>query len=193
MFAGIIENMGEIVGLKAGRMTMRCRPWPTPLRRGESIAVNGVCLTLTAWKKNDLFFDLLAETLKRTNLGEKRRGQHVNLERSRRVGDSIGGHFVTGHVDGKGRVRSVKRVKRDWILEISCSKKLMAGMVEKGSIAVDGVSLTVVDVFKDGFTVHLIPHTWKETSLSELRVGDAVNLETDMIGKYVLRYAELMK
>jgi riboflavin synthase len=129
----------------------------------------------------------LNETFERTNLGDKRNGQHVNLERALRVGDELGGHFVTGHVDGVGTVRKLTPVGRDWILDSHAAQELLAQMVVKGSIAVAGVSLTLVEVRRDGFTVHLIPHTWAETSLSELRPGDKVNLETDMLGKYVLR------
>lgn len=185
MFAGIVEKKGKWISLRAGRLTVQVAPWEDrPYEKGESIALNGVCLTLTEWKSDRLYFDLLAETLKRTNLGRRR---SINLERSLRLGDTIGGHFVTGHVDGRGVVRSLKRKGRDWILEIQCSPKLMLGVVEKGSISIDGVSLTIVDVLPDGFTVHLIPHTWKVTAFSELKKGDEVNLEVDMLGKYVQR------
>jgi riboflavin synthase len=188
MFAGIVEKTGDWISLRSKRLTVRVSPWDQPFEQGESIAINGVCLTLTEWAGGRLKFDLLAETLKRTNLGKRRR---VNLERSLRLGDTIGGHFVTGHVDGTGAVRSLKRKGKDWILEIACGPAIMACIVEKGSISVDGVSLTIVDVMPDGFTVHLIPHTWKITNFSDLKVGDRVNLENDMIGKYVQRLVSL--
>lgn len=191
MFTGIIQKLGRVESVEgaggAGRLSLSAAPWPTPLQIGESIAVEGVCLTLTGRKRDTLQFDLLQETFARTNLGDKRPGHRVNLERALRVGDPLGGHFVTGHVDGVGVVRSITPIGRDWILEVSCDQALMAQMVGKGSIACSGVSLTLVDLRRDAFTVHLIPHTWAETSLSELRPGDKVNLETDMLGKYAQR------
>lgn len=195
MFTGIIQKKGRIAALEHtgshGRLAVAASPWDRVLTVGESIAVEGVCLTLTGQRNDVLQFDVLKETFDRTNLGEKRIGQHVNLERALRVGDELGGHFVTGHVDGVGSVRKITPVGRDWILEVGCSASLMGQMVVKGSIAVAGVSLTLVDVNRESFTVHLIPHTWTETSLSELRPGDKVNLETDMLGKYVQRMLSL--
>lgn len=195
MFTGIIQKKGCVASVERagghGRLVLSASPWDRPLTIGESIAVEGVCLTLTIHRHETLHFDVLNETFERTNLGQKRSGQHVNLERALRVGDELGGHFVTGHVDGVGTVRKITPVGRDWILEVACGPELMAQMVVKGSIAVAGVSLTLVDVKRDGFTVHLIPHTWAETSLSELRPGDLVNLETDMLGKYVQRIVSL--
>lgn len=191
MFTGIIQKKGRVVAVERsggpGRLAVAASPWERPLNIGESIAVEGVCLTLTGHRQDVLQFDLLNETFERTNLGDKRNGQHVNLERALRVGDELGGHFVTGHVDGVGTLRKLTPIGRDWILDVACPQDLLAQMVVKGSIAVAGVSLTLVEVRRDGFTVHLIPHTWAETSLSELRPGDKVNLETDMLGKYVLR------
>jgi riboflavin synthase len=191
MFTGIIQRMGEIEQIERsgghGRLRIRAGDWAPPISLGESIAVEGVCLTVTEERKGALAFDVLKETFDRTNLGEKKVGARVNLERALRVGDALGGHFVTGHVDGVGRVRKITPVGRDWILEVACDPALTAQMVGKGSIAVSGVSLTLVDLMRDGFTVHLIPHTWAHTSLSDLAPGHAVNLETDMIGKYVQR------
>ena len=191
MFTGIIQQVGAIesVSLSGGTGTLRIRgaEWTPSLAIGESVAVEGVCLTLTEPRGHTLLFDLLRETLDRTNLGRKKTGDRVNLERALRVGDPLGGHFVTGHVDATGTVRKITPVGRDWILEIQCAPEWMGQMIPKGSIAVSGVSLTLVDVMRDAFTVHLIPHTWSNTSLSALRAGDAVNLETDMLGKYVQR------
>lgn len=195
MFTGIIQRMGVIESIERsgghGRIRIRAGEWDPAIALGESIAIEGICLTVTEDRKGLLAFDLLKETFDRTNLGEKKGGARVNLERALRVGDPLGGHFVTGHVDGVGRVRKITPVGRDWILEVACDPAMMAQMVGKGSIAVSGVSLTLVDLLRDGFTVHLIPHTWENTSLSELKPGDAVNLETDMIGKYVQRLVAL--
>ncbi|MCS6771884.1 MAG: riboflavin synthase [Kiritimatiellae bacterium] len=195
MFTGIVQRTGEIETLERsgghGRLRVRAGEWEPSISIGESVAVEGICLTVTEARFGVLSFDVLKETFDRTNLGEKKIGSRVNLERALRAGDPIGGHFVTGHVDGVGRVRKLTPIGRDWILEIGCDPELMMQMVGKGSIAVSGVSLTLVDLFDDGFTVHLIPHTWANTSLSELRPGDAVNLETDMIGKYVQRFVRL--
>lgn len=195
MFTGIIQRVGRIESIERsgghGRLRLNAGAWNPAITVGESIAVEGVCLTVTEDRNGILFFDVLKETFDRTNLGEKKVGARVNVERALRAGDAIGGHFVTGHVDGVGRVRKITPIGRDWILEVQCDPSLMAQMVGKGSIAVSGVSLTLVDLFRDGFTVHLIPHTWANTSLSDLRPGDAVNLETDMIGKYVQRLLSL--
>lgn len=197
MFTGIIQKTGRIVAVErsggAGRLSVAAEPWATAVEIGESIAVEGICLTLTGQKHGTLHFDLLQETFARTNLGDKRTGHRVNLERALRVGDPLGGHFVTGHVDGVGTVRTVTPIGRDWILEVASPAELMAQMVGKGSIACSGVSLTLVDLRRDAFTVHLIPHTWAETSLSDLRPGDKVNLETDMLGKYVQRLLSLQR
>lgn len=195
MFTGIVQQRGRIVSVERpgghGRLSVEASPWDKPLAVGESLAVEGVCLTLTSERKGTLSFDLLNETFERTNLGDKKPGQHVNLERALRVGDEMGGHFVTGHVDGVGTARKITPVGRDWILEVACAPELLAQMVVKGSVCVAGVSLTIVDLVGDAFTVHLIPHTWEMTSLSELQPGDKVNLETDMLGKYVQRLLSL--
>ena len=135
----------------------------------------------------DTAFDVLRETFSRTSLGQKGVGDVLNLERALRVGDSLGGHMVTGHVDGVGYVRSLQRQGGDWVLEVACVRELLDDMVPKGSVAMDGVSLTIANFRDDSFIVHIIPHTWDFTSCSTLRVGDAVNIETDVLGKYVRR------
>ena len=189
MFTGLIQKTGELLRLDvagdAGRLELRAEPWPEPFVLGESIAVQGVCLTLTEARGGELRFDVLKETLDRTCLGGKVAGARLNLERSLRVGDPMGGHMVTGHVDGTGVVKTITRVGRDWAIEVTCGDELLKGMVPKGSIACDGISLTIVDVKQDSVSVHIIPHTWANTSLSDLRKGDRINLETDVIGKYV--------
>jgi riboflavin synthase len=191
MFTGIIQKTGRVVRVDRpaghGSLIIETEPWAQPYEKGESIAIEGVCLTLTGWESGQLRFDLLNETFERTNLGEKKPGHRVNLERSLRAGDPIGGHFVTGHVDGVGRARSIRPIGRDYIVEVSCDSALLQGMVPKGSIALSGISLTIVELLADAFTVHIIPHTWDVTSLRDVAPGARVNLETDMLGKYVKR------
>ncbi len=191
MFTGIIQRVGVVEEVlhrgTHGQLRIAGGVWEPPLVPGESIAVEGVCLTVTEDCDGVMVFDLLKETFDRTNLGGKSAGDRVNLERALRVGDALGGHFVTGHVDGTGQIRRVTPVGRDWIVEVECATDLVAQMVTKGSVALCGVSLTLVDILTDGFTVHLIPHTWENTSLSEASPGSAVNIETDMLGKYVQR------
>lgn len=193
MFSGIIEKLGTLHSVQRsesgdGRLEVACDPWDQPYQLGESIAVNGVCLTLTASGGGILGFDLLDETFRKTNLGDQAPGDRVNLERSLRLGDTIGGHFVTGHVDGVGTTHAMTPVGRDWIWSIHCGPDLLRGMVPKGSIACDGISLTIVDLTEQGFTVHIIPHTWEQTTVQHHKPGTRVNLEADMLGKYVQRY-----
>ncbi|MCZ7591154.1 MAG: riboflavin synthase [Kiritimatiellae bacterium] len=197
MFTGIIQHIGIVENVEDngshGRLRVRAARWEPALVPGESIAVEGVCLTVTGENDGVMTFDVLKETFDRTNFGKRKAGQRLNLERALRVGDALGGHFVSGHVDGVGQVRSTSPVGRDKILEVTCADDLLAQMIVKGSIAISGVSLTLVDLKSDAFTVHLIPHTWENTSLSELTPGDAVNLETDMLGKYVQRFNALRR
>lgn len=192
MFSGIIQQVGHIRSVErnadgSGRLTIQCASWSQPLVMGESIANNGVCLTVTGIHDADVSFDLLDETFKRTNLGDLRAGDLVNLERSLRVGDTIGGHFVTGHVDGTGVTSALEPHGRDLVWRIRCANVLTDGMVPKGSIACDGISLTIVDLRDGEFSVHLIPHTIAHTNLQRAAVGQRVNLEADMLGKYVAK------
>ena len=192
MFTGIIQKVGRVVALEkqAGGHTLAIAAnlsgWT--LAAGESIAVQGACLTLTGWTADLLRFDLLDETLQRTALRQRGPGEGVNLERALRVGGSLGGHFVTGHVDGTGVVRRWEASGRDYVLEVDAPKDLRRYLVPKGSVAVDGISLTVADVLPRGFRIWIIPHTREVTSLGERNVGDRVNLEADMLGKYVERF-----
>lgn len=191
MFTGLIQQVGRLAEFKttAGGARLRVHAaWPESLALGESIAVNGACLTVAAIFDDGFACDVLLETLKRTNLGEKRTGAKLNLERALRLGEALGGHFVTGHVDGTGAVRRRRPVGRDIALTIGCDRALQEGMVLKGSIAVDGVSLTITDLEPDAFSVHLVPFTRQETTLEGVKEGDLVNLETDLIGKYVARH-----
>ena len=194
MFTGLVQMTGKMLGVElsggSGRLSLHSGDWNPPPVRGESFSVHGVCLTLVESDGGNLRFDILQETFERSSLGQKKVGQSLNLERALRMGDALGGHIVTGHVDGVGRVRGLKRAGRDWAVEVECSKDLLLEMVPKGSIACDGVSLTIVALQESSFIVHIIPHTWETTSFRELTHGAAVNLETDVLGKYVRRASE---
>ena len=193
MFNGLIEAMGEVAELKAIPAGFRIRvatALAVELALGESIAVNGCCLTVVAIADGTLTFEAGPETLARTNLGELTAGVAVNLERSLQVGDRLGGHYVTGHVDGVGTLDQ-REDDAEWsTFWFRAPPGLMRQMVSKGSIAVDGVSLTLVDVEDDRFSVALIPHTLSLTTLGQLAEGDRVNLETDLLAKYVERQLE---
>ncbi len=174
-------------GAESGRLTVKTGGWAPPIVLGESIAVEGVCLTVVDWDSSTVTFDVLMETFRRTCLSARKVGDLLNLERALRLGDAMGGHVVTGHVDGTGTIRALTRAGRDWVVEVACAPDLLAGMVPKGSIALNGISLTLAELRAESFTVHIIPHTWENTSLAHASVGQAVNLETDILGKYVAR------
>jgi riboflavin synthase len=195
MFTGIVQRLGNITNIKmegtAGRITMAPNhSFDRPVGLGDSIAVNGTCLTVAAMDGDTLMFDVLGETFDKTNLGEKKPGDLVNLEQALALGDTLGGHIVTGHVDNTGTVAKVEEVGRDFKFTIECSKDMLMLMVYKGSIAIDGISLTVAELTDNGFIVHIIPHTIQETDMSEFKVGTKVNLEADILGKHVQRILE---
>jgi len=193
MFTGIVEETGRVVAVRPGESSIRwvveARQAGRGVRLGDSIAVNGCCLTVvrrrTLRGRTHLEFDLLRETWERTNLSSISPGMSVNLERSLAVGDRLGGHFVTGHIDGTGTIARWERCGADHVLDIAAPVAIRRQVVFKGSIAVDGISLTVAEVLPDGFRIWIIPHTQAVTALRERRVGDRVNLETDLLGKYV--------
>lgn len=188
MFTGLVEAMGRVRSVRKTRAGARLEidvPWA--VRAGESIAVNGACLTVVTDSSDRAAFDAIPETLKRTGLGALRRGDRVNLERALRAGDRLGGHFVQGHVDATGTVDRIARGRSGVVLRIAVAPETARLMIEKGSIAVDGVSLTVVEAGPDFFTVALIPVTLRETTLGRVKRGARVNIELDMIGKYVDR------
>jgi riboflavin synthase len=192
MFTGLVEALGTVVSLaregSGSRLTVRAPEIAGQLVDGESVAVNGACLTVVVRSDQSFSFQAGPETLARTNLGGLKTGDRVNLERSLRVGDRLGGHLVQGHVDGVGAVDE-RRPDGEWLtVWFRCPPALTAEMVSKGSVAVDGVSLTLVDVTADRFSVALIPHTLVNTTLGFKRPGDPVNLETDVLGKYVVKY-----
>jgi riboflavin synthase len=192
MFTGLVQKVGTLVRLEqrgeGSALVVAHTPWDEPLQLGESVAVQGCCLTVTTVHAEEFECDCLQETLTRTNLGAKQPGAALNLERALRVTDRLGGHFVAAHVDGLGRILGIESRGRDVILEIAAPSEITAEIVVKGSIACDGVSLTVVHRQEGTFTVHIIPSTWEHTSLKSLVPGGTVNLETDMLGKYVHAY-----
>ena len=193
MFTGIVEETGVVVGIrpadKAIELTVRPRLCARGMKVGDSLAVNGCCLTVVKVARRgahtSVRFDLLQETWQRTNLQFLRPGSLVNLERSLRADSRLGGHFVTGHIDGVGRIRKWERAGQDWVLDVQAPPDVMRYLVYKGSIALDGISLTVAAVRKRQFRVWIIPHTYEVTNLRDSKVGDALNLEADLVGKYV--------
>lgn len=197
MFTGIIEETGvvEAIEPKSGsfQLTMRIRKTGEDIKIGDSLAVNGCCLTVVRIdpKGNDKIvqFDLLEETWGVTNLQYCISGSLVNLERSLEAGGRLGGHFVTGHIDGVGKIAQWEQKGEDRKIKIFAPNKVMRYVVHKGSIAIDGISLTVAEVEKEHFSVWIIPHTFELTAIKERSVGDAVNLESDIVGKYVERFA----
>ena len=187
MFTGIVRELGTVVSFDGRRLVVAATETASGAGVGDSVAVAGVCLTVVEAAEGRLAFDVVPETVSRTALGRLQPGSAVNLEPSLRVGDQLGGHVVQGHVDGVGRVRSSAPEgdsRRTWI---DAPEEVVRYCLEKGSIAVDGVSLTVTAVDDDGFEVALIPHTLTVTTLGRLEAGDAVNLEVDVLGKVVER------
>jgi riboflavin synthase len=189
MFTGIVEEAGVVEKIRAGKrsteLTVRAPKIGRSLRVGNSVAVNGACLTVVGSGGGTLKFDVLAETLRRTNLEFVRSGSLVNLERPLRADARLDGHFVLGHVDARGTVRRFEREGKDYVLDVGAPVSVMRYVVEKGSIAVDGISLTVAGVGRNWFRIWIIPHTREVTNLRACREGDLVNLEADILGKYV--------
>lgn len=189
MFTGLIEGIGKIKGIRrsGGDAVMMIVPPPhmAGFKIGESMAVNGVCLTVTRILEGGISADVSMETLSRTTLGELRASQEVNLERALRLSDRVGGHLVSGHVDGLGEISSKDQRAGSWRIKIRVNESISRHMIEKGSVAVDGISLTINTCEKDFFEVNIIPQTQMETTLLRKGMGDRVNIETDMIGKYV--------
>ena len=196
MFTGIVETIGIIEGVEPGddltRLVVGAESIADGMKLGDSVAVNGGCLTVTSIRDGRLSFEAVRETMECTSLGDLKVGARVNLERAMRAGDRLDGHIVQGHVDGVGTVRQMVREGNDVRLQIDCDPELADCVVEKGSIAVDGVSLTVAALLPSGFEVALIPHTLEVTTLRDRQPHDRVNLEVDVLGKYVKRYLERM-
>jgi riboflavin synthase len=191
MFTGVIEGMARVTSITKSRrgaetiIRVRLGKLGRGLRKGDSVCINGACLTATKISKGEAQFEIVSETIRRTNLGQTRQGEMVNVERSLRVGDRLEGHFVLGHVDGTGIIEDIKKSSSETTIWIKLEGGLIKSMVPKGSIAVDGISLTLVAVEDNRVSVSLIPHTLKVTTLGRKHRGDRVNIETDILGKYV--------
>ena len=189
MFTGIIQEKGNFVrkfkGSSKYQLEISAEKVLNKIKKGDSIAVNGVCLTVVDFGSDYFRTDVMPETLKATNLSKLQRDSVVNLEQSLRPNDFIGGHFVTGHVDSKAAVRSIKEESNAKIIEMKVDQETEKLIVHKGSVAINGVSLTVMGINKGILKISLIPESWSETNLSLLKAGDLVNIETDMLGKYV--------
>lgn len=191
MFTGIVEEMGTVRSLEirsdSAKLKVAAAKVLTDVRLGDSIAVNGVCLTVVSFVADSFIADVMPETLRKTNLGQLRPGDRVNLERAMALGGRLGGHLVSGHVDGTGRIRDKRGEGNAVVITLEAPPEIMRFIVPKGSIAIDGISLTVANAGTETFSVSVIPHTLTQTTLGTKSAGDLVNLENDMIGKYVDR------
>ena len=194
MFTGIVEGIGKVLEIKqntknrsAIRMKVDLGKNSKGLKLGQSVALNGVCLTVTGIDKSKCDFEMIEETTKKTDLGNLRVGGIVNIERSLKVGERLEGHFVLGHVDGVGVIKKIEKKPKEVQIWFEVPKNLVRFVVQKGSIAIDGISLTVVDVKKNLASVCLIPHTIDVTNFSTRKIGDKINIETDILGKYLLK------
>lgn len=195
MFTGIVQSVGVVRSVRRGpagaRLVLDAPRLPRPLPLGSSVCVSGACLTVAICDDSSTEFDVIPETLERTTLGELAVGRRVNLERSLRIGDGLDGHMVQGHIDGIARVRGIERDgARGYRIALAADAGLMTYMIPKGSVAIDGVSLTIADVTGDTFSVALIPTTLAETTLGDLAVGDAVNIETDILVRTVIAHLQ---
>ncbi len=192
MFTGLVLEMWEVASVTPTNtgavIVLRAGSASEGAAIGDSIAINGVCLTVTSMQANRFSFDVSGETLRSTGLGSLRVAEKVNIETSLRADGKLGGHFVTGHVDAVGKIRSIAKDGETWTIEVSAPEEVLKFLVDKGSVAMDGISLTVVKVFKDYFTLVIIPHTAMITTIGAKSSGDGVNLEADIIGKYVYRF-----
>jgi riboflavin synthase len=192
MFTGIIEGVGMVTSISKSNsgaeviIRVRLGKFGRGLKKGDSVCINGACLTATKLSRGEAEFEMVSETIRRTNLGQTKLGEMVNIERSLRVGDRLEGHFVLGHVDGTGVIDYIQKMSSETTVWIKLDEQLTKSLAPKGSITVDGVSLTLVGVEGDRVSVSLIPHTLKVTTLGMKRRGDHVNIETDILAKYVM-------
>lgn len=187
MFTGIIEELGTLKSLNGGRIEINCAKILEDIKIGESISTNGICLTVTDFAENFFAADVMPETLRRTSLEELNIGGAVNLERAMKIGDRFGGHIVSGHIDGTGKISNIRTDGNAVFINISAENFLLKQIAAKGSVALDGISLTVVDADTENFSVSMIPHTRTVTNFKFKRVGSTVNIETDILAKYVDR------
>lgn len=192
MFTGIIEEVGIVRSITKGSLSailnISCEKVLEDTRVGDSIAVNGVCLTVTSLEESSFTADVMAETLRRSSLGELVKGSKVNLERAMQLNGRFGGHIVSGHIDGTGTILSTKKEGNATWVEIGTSPEILRFIIQKGSITIDGISLTVAKLTDKSFSVSIIPHTGSETTLLTKKIGSVVNLENDIVGKYVERF-----
>jgi riboflavin synthase len=193
MFTGIVKGIGMVTSVSKSKsgaeiiIRVRLGKLGRGLKKGDSVCINGACLTATKLSRGEeAEFEMVSETIRRTNLGQTKPGDMINIERSLRVGDRLEGHFVLGHVDGTGVIEDIQKLSSETTIWIKLDKRLTKSLAPKGSIAVDGVSLTLVGIEGDRVSVSLIPHTLKVTNLGMKRRGDRVNIETDILGKYVM-------
>jgi len=194
MFTGIIVGTGKVTKIdqktknrSAIQMTVDLGRYASGLKIGQSVAINGVCLSATKISRNKCVFEMIDETTKKTDLGNVKAGSTVNVERSLKVGDRLEGHFVLGHIDGVATIIKIEKKPKEVKIWFKIPKKLTKYVVKKGSIALDGISLTLVDVKKDIVSVCLIPHTINVTNFKSKKIGDKLNIETDVLGKYILK------
>ncbi|MDR4497561.1 MAG: riboflavin synthase [Candidatus Scalindua sp.] len=191
MFTGIIEHLGKVKRIKrqanSATVTIDLGRLSNDVKRGDSIAVNGACLTVTQITNTEVSFDVSGETLRKTTIGALKVSESVNVERSLKIGDKLGGHFVSGHVDGVGVIRKMETEKGQCTMWFSVSEGSVRMMIKKGSVAIDGISLTIVDLEDTLFSVSVVPYTLDATTLGLKKVGQGVNIETDMFGKWVKR------
>lgn len=197
MFTGIIEEIGKVVSVQKGqrssRLYIRGDNIFNDLKKGDSIAVNGVCLTVCSFQNKIFTADVMSETLSRSSLGSLKSGTNVNLERAMSINARFGGHIVSGHIDGTGIINNLRQDDNAVWATVTTSEKIMRYIVEKGSISIDGISLTVVKTDSDSFQVSIIPHTVSSTTLTGKSIGETVNLEVDIIGKYIERFLAVDK
>ena len=187
MFTGIIEETGQLKSLNGGRIEITCEKILSDMKIGDSICTNGICLTVTNFSENYFAADVMPETLRRTSLEELNIGGAVNLERAMKIGDRFGGHIVSGHIDGVGKISNIRTDGNAVFINISAESFLLKQIAAKGSVALDGISLTVVDAGINDFSVSMIPHTRAVTKFKFKRVGSLVNVETDILAKYIER------
>ncbi|MGN0949609.1 MAG: riboflavin synthase [Mitsuokella sp.] len=185
MFTGIIEELGTVERIGGGSLVIGAKKVLTDVQVGDSISVNGICLTVTSFDSRHFTADVMPETVRRTSLSELRQGSPVNLERALTLSSRLGGHIVSGHIDGTGTIVSLKEEGNAILMKVTAEPAILRGIVEKGSVALDGISLTVAEVTDTDFTVSLIPHSREVTNLGTKKKGSLLNIENDIIGKYV--------
>jgi riboflavin synthase len=192
MFTGIIEQIGKVTAVRKGTQSLQlwvhCAEAFDDVHIGDSVAINGACLTVTVINRSDFCFDAVPETVQRTNLQYLHPGSPVNLERAMLSSSRFGGHMVQGHIDGTGILQSIEKRDNARVATVGCNADLLRYMIPKGSVALDGISLTIAEVTAKCFTMWIIPHTWENTALRYRKVGDVLNIETDMIARYVERF-----